>query len=90
MMSERKALIKNADMPEEMQQEAITMATLALEKYSTEKEIPDYIKREFELKYNPIWHCVVGRNFGTYENHTTKNFIYFYLGQVAVFLYKSK
>ena len=32
-------------------------------------------------KYNPTWHCVVGRNFGSYVTHETKHFIYFYLGQ---------
>ena len=24
-----------------------------------------YIKKEFDKKYNPTWHCVVGRNFGS-------------------------
>lgn len=35
------------------------------------------------------WHCIVGRNFGSYVTHETKNFIYFYLGQVAILLFKS-
>lgn len=30
-----------------------------------------------------------GRNFGSYVTHETKNFIYFYLGQVAILLFKS-
>lgn len=36
-MSERKAVIKNADMSEEMQQDAVDCATQALEKYNIEK-----------------------------------------------------
>ena len=32
-------------------------------------------------RYNPTWHAVVGRNFGSYVTHETKHFIYFYLGQ---------
>ena len=40
-------------------------------------------------QYNPTWHCVVGRNFGSYVTHETKHFIYFYLGQVAILLFKS-
>lgn len=36
-MGDRKAVIKNADMVEEMQQEAIECATQALEKYNIEK-----------------------------------------------------
>ena len=38
------------------------------------------IKKEFDKKYNPTWHCIVGRNFGSYVTHETKNFIYFYMG----------
>uniref|UniRef100_A0A914VN06 Dynein light chain n=1 Tax=Plectus sambesii TaxID=2011161 RepID=A0A914VN06_9BILA len=88
-MSERKAVIKNADMSEDMQQDAIDCATQALEKYNIEKDIAAYIKKEFDKKYNPTWHCIVGRNFGSYVTHETKHFIYFYLGQVAILLFKS-
>lgn len=71
-MSERKAVIKNADMTEEMQQDAVEVATQAMEKYNIEKDIAAFIKREFDKKYNPTWHCIVGRNFGSYVTHETK------------------
>jgi len=88
-MSERKAVIKNADMSEDMQQEAVDCATQAMEKFNIEKDIASYIKKEFDKKFNPTWHCIVGRNFGSYVTHETKHFIYFYLGQVAILLFKS-
>ncbi|KAF0739112.1 hypothetical protein Ae201684P_015227 [Aphanomyces euteiches] len=88
-MSERKAVIKNADMHEDMQQDAVDCASQALEKYNIEKDIAAFIKKEFDKKYNPTWHCIVGRNFGSYVTHETKHFIYFYLGQVAILLFKS-
>merc|ERR1712216_152791 len=59
------------------------------EKYNIEKDIAAFIKKEFDKKYNPTWHCIVGRNFGSYVTHETKHFIYFYLGQVAILLFKS-
>ena len=40
-------------------------------------------------RYNPTWHVIVGRNFGSYVTHETKHFIYFYLGQIAILLFKS-
>ena len=88
-MTDRKAVIKNADMTEDMQQDAVECATQAMEKFNIEKDIAAYIKKEFDKKYNPTWHCIVGRNFGSYVTHETKHFIYFYLGQVAVLLFKS-
>lgn len=36
-MSDRKAVIKNADMSEEMQQDAVDSATQAMEKFNIEK-----------------------------------------------------
>ncbi|XP_065765722.1 dynein light chain 1, cytoplasmic-like [Muntiacus reevesi] len=85
---DQKAVIKNADMSEEMQQDSVECATQALEKYNIEKDIAAHIK-EFDKKYNPTWHCIVGRNFGSYVTHETKHLIYFYLGQVADLLFKS-
>ena len=40
-------------------------------------------------RYTPTWHVVVGRNFGSYVTHEQKHFIYFYLGQIAILLFKS-
>jgi dynein light chain LC8-type len=85
----RKAVIKNADMSEEMQADAVDCATQALEKYNIERDISSYIKKEFDKKYNPTWHCIVGRNSGSYVTRETKNFIYFTLGQMAILLFKS-
>jgi len=51
------------------------------------QDIAAFIKKEFDKKYNPTWHCIVGRNFGSYVTHETRHFIYFYLGQVAILLF---
>lgn len=44
-MTDRKAVIKNADMSEDMQQDAVECATQALEKYNIEKDIAAFIKK---------------------------------------------
>ena len=90
IMSERKVVIKNADMSEDMQQDAMEVASNALDNYSGEQETADFMKKQFELKYSPIWHCTVGRDFGDYKPLTAEHFIYFYIGQVAVLLHKDK
>jgi dynein light chain LC8-type len=82
-------VIKNADMSEEMQQEVIDTAAQALDKYNIEKDIAAFIKKEFDKRHGPTWHCIVGRNFGSYVTHETKHFVYLYLGQVAILLFKS-
>ncbi|KAK4813254.1 hypothetical protein QYF61_019057 [Mycteria americana] len=64
-MGDQTAVVKDADMSEEMQQYAVELAILAIEKYN-----------EFEKKYNPTWHCIVGRKFGSCVSHETKHFIF--------------
>ena len=87
---ERKAVIKHANMNDEMQQNAIDCVNVALEKFNIEKDIAAYVKKEFDKKYNPTWYCVVGRCFGgTYVPHETEHHIYFYMGQLLVMLFKS-
>jgi dynein light chain LC8-type len=75
-------------MSKEMQQDAVDCATQALEMFSFEKDIAEYIKKEFDKKYNPSWHCIVGRDFGSGVTHEKWHFIYFCLGQEAILLFK--
>ena len=67
--AQAKAIIKNVDMSEEMQQDAVAIATAALEKYSIEKDIAAQIKKECDRRFGPTWHVVVGKNFGSYVTH---------------------
>lgn len=68
-----KAIIKNVDMSEEMQQESVDIAASALEKYNIEKDIAAQIKKEFDRRHGPTWHVVVGKNFGSYVTHGEYN-----------------
>ncbi|XP_071477250.1 dynein light chain LC6, flagellar outer arm-like [Diadema antillarum] len=86
---EKKLVIKNVDMTEDMQNDATDLATEAFEKFNVEKDVASFIKKDFDEKYSPTWHCIVGKNFGSFVTHETKHFIYFYVGSMAVLLFKS-
>ncbi|KAF9969268.1 Dynein light chain 1, cytoplasmic, partial [Modicella reniformis] len=49
-MSNPKPVIKNVDMAEEMQTEAVQCAITAFDLYSVEKDIAAYLKKEFDKK----------------------------------------
>ncbi|XP_023000010.1 dynein light chain 1, cytoplasmic-like [Cucurbita maxima] len=85
----KKIVIKSADMFGDVQKEAVDIAIVAFEKHSVEKDVAEYIKKEFDKRHGPTWHCIVGRNFGSYVTHETNHFVYFYLDQKAVLLFKS-
>ncbi|KAH9821650.1 dynein light chain type 1-domain-containing protein [Melampsora americana] len=84
-----RALVKSVDMSESLQQSAVDVATEALTKWNVEKDIAAHIKKEFDQRHPGTWHVVVGRNFGSYVTHETGHFIYFYMGQIAILLFKS-
>lgn len=62
----RKAVIKNADMSEDMQQDAVECATQAMEKFNIEKDIAAYIKKEVrnDLFY---FHLSIFRNCSDFK-----------------------
>jgi dynein light chain LC8-type len=49
----------------------------------------EQIKAEFDKRWSPHWHVIVGRNFGSFVTHETKNFVFFYLGDHGVLLFKA-
>ncbi|KAG7669080.1 putative Dynein 8 kDa light chain, flagellar outer arm [Nannochloris sp. 'desiccata'] len=56
---DKKTVIKSTDMTEEMQVEAVDTAKHALEKWNVEKDIAAYIKKEFDSRHGPTWHCIL-------------------------------
>ncbi|KAB2053702.1 hypothetical protein ES319_A12G205500v1 [Gossypium barbadense] len=64
----KKVIIKSADMKDDMQKEAVNIAIFvssfsAFEKNNVEKDVAEYIKKEFDKKHGPTLHCIVGCNF---------------------------
>ncbi|BGP49667.1 Dynein light chain [Rhodotorula kratochvilovae] len=77
-----KPIIKSADMAEDMQEIAIQVATEAMKvSDAEEKDIAAHIKRDFDKRYGPTWHVVVGKKTG--------HFLYWYMGNIAILLFKA-
>ena len=38
-------------------------------------------------QYRGLWHCFVGRNFGSFVTHEDGKFCYFYIGQTGFLLF---
>ena len=57
----------------EMKQEAYNLAAYAVEQFVTEMEISKHIKAQFDEKYGPTWHCVVGSDFKLQCTHEAKH-----------------
>lgn len=79
----------NADMPKEMIEQARTLVIEAFETYSVENQVATHVKREFTKKHNGLWHCIVGKDFGSYVTHEMKGYIYITWGQMNVLMWKT-
>ena len=65
------------------------MCVQALDRYELERDMAMFVKQEFDKRYQPTWHCIVGRHFGSYVSHEMQGFIYFYIDKLAVLLFRS-
>ena len=52
-------------------------------------EVAEKIKKHFDELWAPHWHVVIGKNFGSFVHHETKRYVYFYLNDKAVMIYKA-
>mmetsp|Transcript_15722 Transcript_15722/g.17028 ORF Transcript_15722/g.17028 Transcript_15722/m.17028 type:complete len:103 (+) Transcript_15722:139-447(+) len=81
------------DMPDDILRDAIETSRRIIQgvtDFETEGlACAEKIKNEFDQRWSPYWHCVIGRNFGSFVTHETKNFVFFYLGDKAVMLFKA-
>jgi dynein light chain LC8-type len=67
-----KAIIKNVDMSDEMQQISVDIALEALNKFTVEKDIAAHVKKTMDIRFGPTWHAVVGQKYGSYVTHGEK------------------
>lgn len=88
-MAGTEAVIKISAVSPDVEQDCVDCASHALfEKNLTEQTaIAQFIKRELDRKYGSVWHCVVGRHFGSYVSHDDKNFLYFFIGDCGFLIW---
>ena len=53
-----------------------------------EAEVSQKLKEYFDKKYNPNWHCIIGKNFQVSFSHEENTFIQFQVGTITIVLFK--
>ena len=90
-MGERHFKWVSTEINQEMQEDVEKQVNEVLGKNTNdvqEKGISTPLKDFFDRKYSPNWHCVVGKHFASFVTYTSKHYIFFYVGQMAILLYK--
>uniref|UniRef100_A0A673J0J8 Dynein light chain n=1 Tax=Sinocyclocheilus rhinocerous TaxID=307959 RepID=A0A673J0J8_9TELE len=87
-MAKTSIKIKIADMSDEMQREVLQCAFLAVNMYEDGLDIATYIKKEFDRRHQPNWHCIVG-NCSSHVTHNKSCYISFDVGNKHIVLFKT-
>ena len=83
--------IVHCDISEDMKLRAIEFS-VKYEQTAQQKEpekLAKNLKNDFDSHYHKNWHCVVGKNFGSDIGFYQKHMIYFFIGDLAVLLWKA-
>ncbi|VDM17309.1 unnamed protein product [Hydatigera taeniaeformis] len=62
---QEKMEVRSTKMPKDMERDALETARRALERNSEPRAVANMIKKEFDQRYTPNWHCIVGNHFGS-------------------------
>uniref|UniRef100_A0AC34F0Z0 Dynein light chain n=1 Tax=Panagrolaimus sp. ES5 TaxID=591445 RepID=A0AC34F0Z0_9BILA len=53
-----------------------------------EKDVAAKLKQSFDKTFGGTWHCIVGTSFGANLTHLENSFLYFYVENFAVMIFK--
>ncbi|KAI4354575.1 hypothetical protein L6164_003425 [Bauhinia variegata] len=89
-MLEGKAVVRETDMPEVMQNHVMELAYQALDAHEVSdcQSISYFIKQKLDEAYGPAWNSVVGRDFGSCITHQSGSFIFFHVGMMEFLIFK--
>ena len=59
-------IVRICEMTPEMKEDVIEFSLFAVETCTSDKEIATLIKEHFKANHGGTWHCIVGRNFGSF------------------------
>lgn len=62
-MSAMKAKVRQTDMKEKMQQEAVDTVAQAIVNEESAVSIATAVRKHFDELYGPSWTCIIGRDF---------------------------
>ncbi|VVB13733.1 unnamed protein product [Arabis nemorensis] len=89
-MLEGKAVMGETDMKQTMKEEALRLASKALDCFDVTEltQIARFIKKDFDGKYGSGWQCIAGTHFGSFVTHCSGYFIHFSVGSLTILLFK--
>ena len=83
-----KANLIKSDITDDIKDKAFEMGFEALNKFTAEKEMADYIKNTFDELFEPDWQIVIGKDFSAAFSFEIENFVFFQIEDIYFLFYK--
>ena len=83
-----KVNLLKSDITDDIKDKAFEMGFDALNKFTAEKEMADFIKNEFDNLFEPDWQVVVGKDFSVAFSFEIENFVFFQIEDIYFLFYK--
>ncbi|CAL5200820.1 unnamed protein product [Lathyrus oleraceus] len=78
----------NQRLYDEMKNEAFDIATTAFERYYLDARVAEEIKTEFDRRFGPTWHCIIGSSYGSCVSCEAGYHFYLYFNKKDIILFK--
>ncbi|THD28634.1 hypothetical protein D915_000483 [Fasciola hepatica] len=88
MMQKPRRIIYKTDMTAEMQEKAVELISHAFAVYVSDVDVVAYLTDEFDKRYEPSWHCIMGTQFTTSIKREEGCYIHFHVNNKDVVLFK--
>lgn len=82
--------VKMTTMEPRLVKQAVEISETAARTAATKKDMASQIKKAFDKLGKGTFHCIVGRDFGSFVNHEPGCFIFMYVDAYAVLLFRGK
>lgn len=83
------AIVKHADMPDELTNFVTAEAKAAMVDARIEKDIATTLKKKMDETQAGSWHVVVGQSFGVSLTHETRYIVFFSIGLLNFVVFKT-
>ena len=83
-----KANLLKSDITDDIKEKAFEMGFQALSKFTSEKEMSEYVKNEFDTLFEPEWQIVIGKDFSVAFSFEIENFVFFQIEDIYFLFYK--
>ncbi|EAY02487.1 Dynein light chain type 1 family protein [Trichomonas vaginalis G3] len=82
--------VVKTDCSEEVTNRIKAECQMCAQKFNTQREMAEYLKKTMDKQFGPTWNVIVGHHFASNLKHIAGNFVYLYIDQLGFLLFQAQ